>query len=92
MRQPRAEEFNDGQRLDRTAGNRRDDHQHLVLGEFAGNGDRRGFSDIRMRQQLDLTTKKKTPVAMRMNGSRVVEAQAAAPAGQAAAASAPPKP
>jgi membrane fusion protein (multidrug efflux system) len=61
--------------------------QWLVL-EGLKAGDRvmvDGFQKARVGQAV-------TPVAMRMNGSRVVEAQAAAPAGQAAAASAPPKP
>lgn len=44
-----------------------------------------GFQKARVGQTV-------TPVAMRVDGSRVVEAQAAAPAGQAPAASAPPKP
>ncbi len=61
--------------------------QWLVL-EGLKAGDRvmvDGFQKARVGQAV-------TPVAMRMNGSRVVEAQAAAPAGQAAVASAPPKP
>ena len=61
--------------------------QWLVL-EGLKAGDRvmvDGFQKARVGQTV-------TPVAMRMNGSRVVEAQTSAPAGQAAAASAPPKP
>ncbi|MBU0828548.1 MAG: efflux RND transporter periplasmic adaptor subunit [Gammaproteobacteria bacterium] len=59
--------------------------QWLVLGGLKA-GDRvmvDGFQKARVGQAV-------TPVAMRVEGSRVVEAQASAPAGQAA--SAPPKP
>ncbi|MNT94109.1 Multidrug efflux pump subunit AcrA precursor [compost metagenome] len=60
--------------------------QWLVLGGLKA-GDRvmvDGFQKARVGQAV-------TPVAMRVDGSRVVEAQASAPAAQAAA-SAPPKP
>lgn len=61
--------------------------QWLVL-EGLKAGDRvmvDGFQKARVGQAV-------TPVPMRLEGSRVVEAQSAAPAGQAPAAAAPPKP